>query len=167
MQCQTFLYLLSSYIYCVYFHPLSRLPGPKLWAASNIPYIRSWIGGRYAYKMKELHDRYGKVVRVGPSRVSFNSAASAKDIYGHNTGARKQFLKTNFYASSPGPENIASSIDPAEHSKMRKPFSHAFSAKALSDQEDIVRQYIDLFIAQLDRNATGPAGAEMVKWYVG
>ena len=44
------------------FHPLARIPGPKLAAASFL--YEAWydliLGGRYTRKIKEMHDIYGK-----------------------------------------------------------------------------------------------------------
>lgn len=33
------------------------------------------------------------------------------------------------------------------------------------EQEDIVQHYVDLFVKQIDANATNEEGEEMVKWY--
>jgi len=48
---------------------------------------------------------------------------------------------------------------------MKRKLSHGFSAKALSEQEDIVHSYLDKFIRQMNVHAAGPKGDEMVKWY--
>lgn len=38
--------------------------------------------------------------------------------------------------------------DPAEHALQRRALSHAFSARALRDQELVVHQYLDLLLQQ-------------------
>jgi len=48
---------------------------------------------------------------------------------------------------------------------MKRKLSHGFSVKALSEQEDIVNDYLDKLIRQINVYATGPKGDEMVKWY--
>lgn len=104
-------------------------------------------------------------MRVSPNQVSFDSAKSWKDIYGH-VGGRKVFLKSDFYDSDGRPKSVVSSRDPTEHGAMRKLLSNAFSAKALAEQESIVHSYVDLFIKQIGKHATGKEeGEEMVKWY--
>lgn len=61
------------YLYRVTFHPLTRFPGPKLAAATF--WYEFWYdvfpgNGQYTFKIRELHERYGKLSlsRIG----SFN-----------------------------------------------------------------------------------------------
>ena len=104
-------------------------------------------------------------MRLSPNVVSFNSATSWKDIYGH-VGGRKPFLKSDFYDADGQARSIVTSRDPVEHGAMRRLLSNAFSAKALEEQESIVHSYIDLLIKQIGKHATGKEeGEEMVKWY--
>lgn len=122
-----------------------------------------WFSGRYPHLIKKLHDKYGTVVRTGPNQLSYCSATSWKDIYGHVAG-RKQFLKSDFYDDDT-PKNVVNTRDPHQHGKMRRLLSNGFSAKALAEQEILVHQYVDKFIGQLNVYATGKQGEEMVKWY--
>ena len=57
-----FLYLAGLAIYRLYFHPLARFPGPKLAALSQWYefYYDVVLKGRYIFKIKELHEKYGK-----------------------------------------------------------------------------------------------------------
>lgn len=51
----------SSRVYSVYFGPLSKFPGPKL-AAATLWYEFYYdviLSGRYTFKIKELHEKYG------------------------------------------------------------------------------------------------------------
>lgn len=100
--------------------------------------------------MRELHDRYGDVVRVAPNELAFASAQSYKDIYGHASKGRTTFRKGPSYKR---PTNYPSIVhaDGEDHRKQRKALAHAFSAQALRDQEDIVRKYVDLFTMQLGK----------------
>lgn len=97
--------------------------------------------------------------------MSFNSSTSWKDIYGHVPG-RATFIKSALYQTDKTrAASIVTERDPKKHSALRRLLSHAFSAKALGEQEDIVQSYIDKFISQLNVYVTGPTGDEMVKWY--
>lgn len=126
--------------------------------------MRILVGGKSPYINKQLHDKYGPIVRIAPNQLSFCSAASWKDIYGHVAG-RQQFLKSDTYQNEYH-QNIITVRDPYQHGQMRKLLSHGFSQKALMEQEDIVHHYVDLFIKQIDTYATKKEeGEEMVKWY--
>jgi hypothetical protein len=68
-------------VYRLYFHPLSRIPGPRLAALSNIWQAYHARNGRMLELGKTLHRRYGKAVRVGPSSVWFDSKEAFSKIY--------------------------------------------------------------------------------------
>lgn len=73
-------------------------------------------------------------------------------MHGHAKQGRKPFLKGNFYNSGDaGILGIVSQRDPAVHREIRRNLSHAFSARALRYQTDVVLQYVDMFVSQLER----------------
>lgn len=60
-----------------------------------------------------------------------------------------------------GPESdfgIVTIRDPARHRVVRKILSHAFSAKALRIQTDVVLKYVDLWVDQVKKHGHGPEG---------
>lgn len=126
--------------------------------------MRVWTSGLYVESIKELHDRYGPVVRVAPNQLSFSSATSWKDIYGHTPG-RKHFHKGSFYEPMPGEAyNIVSIGNVGAHATMRKDLSHGFSATALFQQEDLIQHFVDKLIHQIGIHGT-QVPIDMVKWY--
>lgn len=52
-------------VYRLYFHPLARIPGPKLASATQwyeFYYdVLKWPGGQYWREVDKMHERYGKV----------------------------------------------------------------------------------------------------------
>ncbi|KAI8258187.1 Trichothecene C-15 hydroxylase [Colletotrichum sp. SAR11_239] len=71
-------------LYNILLHPLRKYPGPKLWAASQIPWLRSYTGGLYHVKLRDMHEKYGPVVRVGPNELSFTSPEAWQAVMGHH-----------------------------------------------------------------------------------
>jgi hypothetical protein len=67
-------YLCYQIVYRLYFHPLAKFPGPIFNALSPIPGIVSLLRGRIPLDNKVLHDKYGQVVRVSPTELSYSSA---------------------------------------------------------------------------------------------
>lgn len=123
-----------------------------------------WLSGDNLMMLKDLHDKYGPVVRIAPNQLSFCSSSSWKDIHGHRPG-RKAFLKGSFYESFPDdPHQIVSVSDPTNHSAMRKSLSHGFSAIALASQEDRLQYFVNMFIDQIEKRCMDVPG-DMVKWY--
>lgn len=117
-------------------------------------------------KLKELHDTYGDVVRTGPRRLIYRNAQGWKDIYGHRKAGAGSFLKDpQFYTIGPYGPNILNSNE-ADHSRERRLLSHAFSEKALRDQEDLIQTYVDLLVARLDEEISASRETtEMTKWF--
>ena len=80
-------------MYNAFFHPLSKVPGPKINALSRVPYIRHLIKGSTVDNAVDLHKKYGEVVRMSPNEVSFTSGETAwPEIYGFRTGKMKGHL---------------------------------------------------------------------------
>ncbi|KAH8666879.1 cytochrome P450 [Xylariales sp. PMI_506] len=143
------LYWLGRCIYLLYFHPLAKYPGPKVAAITDLWWVWMITSGRGPQILVEAHKKYGDVIRICPNQLSFTSPQSYQDIYGHVSKGRGRFLKTDFYDSGKGLARITAVRDPEAHARQRKALSHAFSAKALREQESLIQQYVELFIKQL------------------
>ncbi|KAI8635538.1 cytochrome P450 monooxygenase-like protein [Xylariaceae sp. FL1651] len=143
------LYYVVQSVYRLYFHPLAKYPGPKLAAISDLWHVWALISERLPFIISDLHAKYGDVVRIGPNELSFATSRSYQDIYGHISKGKGRFLKTDFYDNGDTHKRIVGVQDPEAHARQRKSLSHAFSTKALRDQEDVVQKYMDLFVQQL------------------
>lgn len=151
-------------MYNVFFHPLRAYPGPKLWAGFRFPYVYHQVKGRLPYRAKQLHDRYGSVARIAPNELSYVTAAAWKDVYGTRQGHPQNPKDlAAFPALHPGQSVDLVRANDADHARHRRLLSHAFSAKALDDQQPIVLSYVDLLIQRLRENAARPQ--DMVAWY--
>jgi hypothetical protein len=73
--------LASIAVYRLTFHPLARVPGPRLAAISSFWHAYHARNGRMAHLGKTLHSRYGPVVRVGPNEVWFDTKEAFQAIY--------------------------------------------------------------------------------------
>lgn len=60
---------------------------------------------------------------------------------------------------------LASEKDPKKAGAKRGLFSHAFSAKALSEQEVVLQRCINSFVGKLRKLGNNAKGLNMVKWY--
>lgn len=57
-----FIWTVYTIVYNVFFHPLANLPGPRYAAASYLYewYYDLYLSGQFTFKLKELHQQYGK-----------------------------------------------------------------------------------------------------------
>ncbi|KAF7118574.1 hypothetical protein CNMCM5793_008108 [Aspergillus hiratsukae] len=152
--------------YNIYLHPLRKFSGPKLAASSNICYLWWSVSGRIHAKLKELHDQYGDVVRISPTTLVYRSPNAWKDIYGHRKNGAGSFVKDpDFYIPSPNGGHILNASD-ADHARQRRLLSHAFSEKALREQESLVQHYVDLLVEKLRAEcAASRSTVDIMKWY--
>ncbi|GME48082.1 Cytochrome p450 protein [Neofusicoccum parvum] len=154
---------LARIIYNLYFHPLAKYPGPRLAAATSLVWWFKWITGSTLLHYESAHNQCGEIVRIAPDRISFTNPQAWKDIYGHRTGNVKD---DSFYGPDfNGRHSLLSIQSDAEHTRVRRIFTHAFSDKALRDQEDLIRHHIDKLIKSIHIQAGKGAEMNLVKLY--
>ena len=160
-------YYITSTFYDVYYGPLSKYPGPKSWAFSKIPRTLVLVAGEDHIKFAELHQKYGSVVRIGPQELSYAGGASSwKDIYGFKKhGNPHPYKDPMFYGKSLNGVDSAITADDANHARQRKILAHAFSDKALKDQEPLLKKWAELMKKKLGERADGKDKADMLKYY--
>ncbi|KAI6778698.1 Isotrichodermin C-15 hydroxylase-like protein [Emericellopsis cladophorae] len=160
-------YLVGAAIYNVYFHPLAKYPGPLLAKISPVYSIWGLFRGRWPFDVHELHLKYGPILRTMPNELTFTDPQAWKDIYGHRQG-HQQFHKDPIHVGSvqdiPGSTTLTMADD-ENHSRQRRTLSHAFSQKALLEQESIIRGYVDLFVTKLRPFAQTGEPANMCDWF--
>ena len=148
-------------------HPLYHFPGPRLASWSNVLHSYWYLNGRLPYKILELHEKYGPVVRTAPNDLSFASATSWKDIYGSRQG-HQTFKKSSFYDGftfADFKRSIITERDPAAHGEMRKQLSHAFADRSVEDQEALVNEGADELIQRLAVHATDRNEIDIAYWF--
>ena len=112
-----------------------------------------------------MHEKYGEVVRIAPGELSFISETAWKEIYAYHHG-RPAWLKAARRLSFPNKVEPFLTADDATHTRQRKLLAHAFSEKALKEQEGILLSYVDLLIEKLQGQIkSGRNTVDMVNWY--
>lgn len=123
------------------------------------------LSGTLPFRVKELHDQYGSIVRVAPDELSFIDSAAWKDIY-----LQKAFIRPKVWGSRPpGVEahNVISA-PVADHTRFRKALQPAFSEKAVRQHEPTIERYVDLLINRLKEaiksTKQNTATVDLVEW---
>jgi cytochrome P450 len=153
-------YTACSTVYQLYWSPLAAVPGRKLWITFPILKHIAALRGRMDLEIRQMHDDHGPIIRLGPREVSFITSQAWTDIYGWG---HRQLPKTQRF-SKDEVQNIITAND-ANHTRFRKAISHGFSDKALRDQEQLIKKYIDLLMEKLRDVAEVGTKTDMVKWY--
>jgi cytochrome P450 len=163
------IYYTTIIIYRLFFHPLAKVPGPKLLAASSLPAgIRHNIFGRWYKDARALHQKYGPIFRLGPNEIAVEGDPGWEDVFGFRKSGKDEFARdVEFFNMTPDGA-VESSIfltDRAGHSRQRRILSHAFSQTAMYEQEPLIKNYVDLFISRMSEFAEADTAADMCKWF--
>ncbi|KZL72932.1 cytochrome P450 [Colletotrichum tofieldiae] len=157
--------LISRVVYNVYFHPLRHYPGPKLYAATRLPFTRMITGGKAHKKLAELHRQYGPVVRLGPDTVDWADPRAFKDLMGHSKGSGGMENYKDPINARYKPHSIINS-GREDHARIRRVLAHGFSAQSMVEQQPLIQSQIDLLIQRLHEHCEdGRKALNMVAWY--
>ncbi|KAJ5593349.1 hypothetical protein N7537_010253 [Penicillium hordei] len=146
------LVLVSQVYYQLFVNPLGKYPGPKLAATSRLPQLYHTLKGDVVEWVNGLHTTHGDVVRVAPDELSYATGEAWKGIYGHASAGKQVTEKDlRFYGSSfnGAPDIIRG--NGSDHARFRRNFSHAFSDRALREQQPLICKYADTLIDKLHR----------------
>ncbi|KAM7210584.1 Cytochrome P450 [Rhypophila decipiens] len=169
--------------YNVYFHPLSKIPGPVLHSVSRVPYVLSLLKGWAVHDLQKLHQRYGPIVRVAPDEVSIAQAEVWNEIFqprqeyevdsaSVGTIRHREFLKDPIWWEPHGTTNgkvanVITAIDPEHHARLRKVLAPAFTSRALKAQEPFIQRYVNLLVERIRETATASEDEiDMKDWFI-
>jgi cytochrome P450 len=135
---------------------------------SIIPTIWEMIHGRDASDHTALHNKYGPVVRTGPTRLSFAGGAQAwKDIYGLRKGHAPAPYKDRIFYRPPfnGAESILTARSEPEHKQQRKVLSSGFSEKSLREQEPLLLTWATKLLNKLKERTLRHEKVDLVEFF--
>ncbi|KAI0538972.1 cytochrome P450 [Xylaria digitata] len=125
------LYFTGLGIYRLFFHPLSKIPGPWLgavtgWYETYFELIHRGIGGQFTFHITELHRIYGPIVRINPNEVHIDDPEFYSKIYNNRDCHDKpSYLKWRFGS----PSTLFSTPEHQIH-KMRRAAQDPFFARS-------------------------------------
>lgn len=150
------LYLASLAVYRAYLHPLAGYPGPWLGRLTEWNTTLASLAGESTRARHAWALRHGPgPVRVGPGELLFSDAASVRDIYGQASSAGACVKDPAFYGPFTvcGARNVFNALDRAEHARVRRLFSRAFSAAEVRAAQGRVVPIIEKCLGLLGRAA--------------
>lgn len=161
------IYLFANRLYSTFFGPLSGFPGPKLNAFSVLPSISTTWRGDDNTDLTAMHARYGRVVRIAPDRLSFVGDATVwKDVHGFRKHGQPEVSKDRMFYGEPinqTPGLITADME--AHSRQRKTVSHAFSDKALKEQEPMLQTWAEKLRSKLAERAAANQETDMLRYF--
>ena len=152
-------------LYNLYFHPLAKYPGPKLYGATPIPVSLAQLRGKLHVITKKAHDQYGPVVRLSPNELSFISAPAWQDIYARRQGKPALPRDRTFFNDMLVEPQTMTMANDTDHTRIRRSLNPAFSPRALLDQEPILQKNVDLLMDKLQERAEQGLSTDLRAWY--
>ncbi|KAH7082090.1 cytochrome P450 [Paraphoma chrysanthemicola] len=138
--------------YRIFFHPLSKLPGPFLAKFSGAWRNAKYFRGQWHDDVLELHKKYGRVVRVAPNEVSIVDEYAMKNLYGHGHNAQKTSWY-NVWNPPGGRTHFFSTTDKKTHAFLRKRVTGAYSMSSILKYEQYIQSCLDLLFHRLQEHA--------------
>jgi len=160
----TVAYLVGLAIYRVYFHPLSRFPGPKIAAATGFyeTYfdIISGPGGQYMWEIQRMHNKYGPIVRINPHEIHVDDPSWLDNLYtGPTRGIRDKYPPAAHLTGTP--RGIFGTVPFEVHRKRRGAISALFSKSQAIKEEPVIYNKVELLFKRLDEQIKRDGFAEM------
>ena len=142
----SFLYLLTTVLYRIYLHPLSKYPGPLLGKFTSLPKLLAMGRMDRVTWQTQMLKTYGSPVRISTNELLFGTMRSWQDIYGQSSNpcAKEPGFYDMFTAT--GATSILNEIDRGRHARLRRLVSHGFSEKALLQDEAFMIQKVETFV---------------------
>ncbi|KAF2739943.1 cytochrome P450 [Polyplosphaeria fusca] len=139
--------LLTYVVYQRCLSPLAGIPGPFLASLTNFWMVRSMSRGDLNVYLKQLHDKYGATLRIGPNEVSVTDLAAFRIIY----GSASKFKKGRWYEVIKGHRefDIFGVQDIKTHTQQRKLTARAYTMESLKDLEPYVDNAIEVFMGKM------------------
>ncbi|EGX88617.1 cytochrome P450, putative [Cordyceps militaris CM01] len=130
-------------VYRLTLHPLARVPGPVLAAATGAYEAYFQLikdgGGRYWVEIDRLHDIYGPIVRINPWEVHIKDA-DWNDVYKLSARAAKPWW---YYKSFGTALSTATTESDQLHRVHRQPLQAWFSSQNVADNVPKVQATIE------------------------
>ncbi|KAJ4377723.1 hypothetical protein N0V83_000552 [Neocucurbitaria cava] len=148
-------FLSYTIIYRIFFHPLSKVPGPplarvtKLWL---VWHVRKRAGGPVFFP--SLHKKYGPLVRIAPDQVLACSEEAVR--LGYAAGTR--FVKGDWYQVTAAPDkkqrqemhlDLFTEMNMDRYRRQRRAIGPAYSIAGLEKHEALLDGYLEQYIARL------------------
>ncbi|KAM6478246.1 benzoate 4-monooxygenase cytochrome P450 [Trichoderma sp. SZMC 28011] len=138
--------------YRLTFHPLAKIPGPKLAAITQFyQTFYSYYNNqsRFYQKVESLHAKYGPVVRITPDEVSLSDPENYSTIYHVGT---KYGKPDAYYHVFQAPGSFFTAADNREHARRRAPVNPFFSRKGVLELEPVVQEKAKVLLSKLRKD---------------
>jgi len=132
-------------VYRLFLNPLNKIPGPYFARLSKFNHVFQNTKFNAHQKLLEMHEKYGKFVRIGPNDISVSDADGTEVV----SSAKSKCTKSPWYGQDAPLTSLHTTRDRAIHDRRRRVWAPAFSDKALRGYETRVQTFNDLLVSKI------------------
>ncbi|KAL1875695.1 hypothetical protein VTK73DRAFT_9950 [Phialemonium thermophilum] len=145
------LYFVLVGVWRLHLSPISHTPGPRLaamtWAYEF--YYDAVLGGKYTFKIIDLHRQYGPVVRINPDEVHVGDPDFYSVLYGAPDRRRQKWkIYTKQFCAD---ESTLSTIDHDRHKLRRAAMEPYFSKLSVRRLQHVIEERVDALLDRFQR----------------
>ncbi|TQN67585.1 Cytochrome P450 monooxygenase gsfF [Colletotrichum shisoi] len=155
--------VLYQIIYYRFFHPLAKFPGPFWGSVTRLWITYHNIKEDECQVNRELHRKYGPVIRITPTMLLVSDATKLPEVYSRNANKSQHYITGSFGKT----ESLFNMQDARTHSRFRKIAAAPYSFSNIKKMEPLFDVNIERWVAQLDERFARPnARFDFAPWAV-
>ncbi|KIW11714.1 hypothetical protein PV08_11016 [Exophiala spinifera] len=137
-------------VYRIWFHPLAKFPGSKLAVATywHETYYDVFKGHQYIWKIREMHSKYGSVIRTNPDDVHIHDPDFFDELYGLKLDKWAWWTR-GFAVPTAGGMTVEHEV----HRKRRGALNPFFSKGSIVANMPVIQDKLAVMCARLDEIA--------------
>jgi hypothetical protein len=143
--------LLALCAYRVYLHPLAHIPGPLAAKCSWLWLHYHAYAGDECTTIRQLHEKYGPVVRVAPNEVDIADGDAIAPIYSAKTDLVKPPHYSKFAVDTHA--TVFSTLATKDRSARLRTVMPLFSASGVRESKAVIEDCVAEFVARLRAEA--------------
>ncbi|KAK7981293.1 hypothetical protein PG988_003531 [Apiospora saccharicola] len=149
------LYIAGLSIYRLYLSPASVFPGPRLASLTYWYefYYDVWKGGRYTWKIREMHEKYGPFVRINPYEVHCDDPDFFRVLY--TNSFKRKSDKSKWPIRQSWTRNSAfKTLEHDLHKQRRSQLNPFFSKASIRALEPLMASKVERLCQRLEELAS-------------
>ncbi|OBT64897.1 hypothetical protein VE03_06450 [Pseudogymnoascus sp. 23342-1-I1] len=145
------LYTIYGAIYRLFLSPLSKFPGPKIAALTSWYelYYDLILGGKYTFKLIELHKQYGPIIRITPFELHISDPEFYDEVYASSASNRKRNKYPLFYESFGMDHSMFATIDHDLHKYRRAALNPFFSQQNVRKLQPVIQERVSTMMERI------------------
>ncbi|CEN60762.1 hypothetical protein ASPCAL03195 [Aspergillus calidoustus] len=154
----------SILVYRALFHRLRRFPGPRLARLGSLHAVVLARDLGIFRRYRRLHQKYGDIVRVGPSELSIADPDAVKVVHPLH-GSHAAPKKGPWYDQAYPRFSLQTTRDDHEHARLRKIWDRAFNTKALREYSPRVRHHAVRLHEVIEQSIRTAQPLDLAQWF--